>query len=72
MKEAEMRSLSDEELLKISCRKTRKGTYTAEANRAMKIRRERACFWDDLPTRKGLPFDVTLLIDFDVVEDNYD
>ena len=47
----EMRKLSDEDLLEISKRKTRKGIHTREADLAMSIRRERAGHWDDVPTR---------------------
>jgi len=48
----EMNTLSDEELKRLSMRKSKKGTYTTEANRAMKIRRERSCFWDDVAERE--------------------
>lgn len=45
---SEMYLLSDEELKAISMRKNQIGNNTIMAERAMAIRRERCCHWDEI------------------------
>lgn len=47
----ELRAMTDQELLAISLQKNRRGCYTANANRAMKVRRERSGHWDGVKSR---------------------
>lgn len=46
-----MKTLSDEELKAVSLKKNKAGNYTAEANRAMRIRRERAGHWEGISNK---------------------
>lgn len=47
----ELRAMTDQELLAISLQKNRRGCYAANANRAMKVRRERSGHWDGVKSR---------------------
>ncbi|MBQ5655944.1 MAG: hypothetical protein IIV14_00735 [Bacteroidaceae bacterium] len=43
-----LRTLSDEELLELSKQKNRKGNNTVDAEKAMRVRRERSGHWDEV------------------------
>lgn len=45
----EIRKLNYNELRKLSLQKKHNGKYTADADRAMKVRRERSLYWTDVP-----------------------
>ena len=47
----EMETLSDEELRDISLQKDKKGRYTAEADKAQRIRQERSLRWGGIPRK---------------------
>lgn len=46
-----LRSLTDNELLELSLEKNRKENYTTNANKAMKVRRERSGHWEGVSSR---------------------
>lgn len=43
---AELRAMTDQELLELSRQKNSRGRYSTNANNAMKVRRERSGHWD--------------------------
>jgi hypothetical protein len=45
---AELRAMSDEELLELSKQKNSRGRYSTNANNAMKVRRERSLHWEGI------------------------
>lgn len=49
----EIRSMTDEELLVLSKQKNRRGLNSVDAEKAMRVRRERSGYWDDVHTRKS-------------------
>lgn len=44
----ELRAMSDEQLLILSKQKNRRGLNSVDAEKAMRVRRERAGYWDDV------------------------
>ena len=57
---AELRAMTDEELLELSRQKNSRGRYSTNANNAMKVRRERSGHWDGVP-RKAPGFQASLI-----------
>ena len=47
----ELRAMTDQELLELSRQKNSRGRYSANADRAMKVRRERSGHWDGVKAK---------------------
>lgn len=48
---AELRAMTDHELLELSRQKNSRGRYSTNANNAMKVRRERSGHWDGVKAK---------------------